>query len=797
MAIVPLKMFRFCRTEDKCALASNYDDTDWETVYIPHDWAITGEFSEEHDIQVTTIEADGETQVRRHTGRTGGLPHSGTAVYRASLPLPDKLSDQRVYIDFDGVMSHSEVHVNGRLIGARPYGYIPFAFDITDALHQGEDNILAVRVDNPDSASRWYPGAGIYRNARLHIVPGVHFSLYGTRVESQVNDDGTAEIAVSARVRNLGSNDSQTTVAFTIANASGETLLSAQQVRQFAAGKEESVDNRFLLQNVRRWDVDDPHCYTLTTSLCGEDGGEYQATTRFGIRTTTFSARDGFLLNGRPRRFNGVCLHHDLGPLGAAVNRRALEHRLELLRDMGCNAIRTSHNPVSPELLELCDNMGVLVIEEAFDEWTIAKVKNGYASLFDRWAEDDLREMIRRHANHPCIVMWSIGNEIPEQRLADGYKTARFLANICRDEDPGRPVTAGLNITEQALYNGFARELDVLGFNYTPDKYGRYRHDLPDLPMYGSETASTVSSRGVYHFPVHERIAPASPDLQTSSYDLDTTGWSTTPDLEFRGQEENPSIMGEFVWTGTDYLGEPTPYGLSWPSRSSYFGIIDLCGIPKDRYYLYQGQWSDKAVLHIVPHWTWPGREGAITPVQCYTNFSAVEMFLNGRSLGLRQKSARQLLARYRLLWPDVVYEPGTLRAVGYDTDGKVAMEREIHTTGDAAALRLDPDRTLIESGGEDLSFVTVRIVDRQGTLCPHANNLIRFTVDGPAEIAGVGNGDATSVEPFLAPYRKAFGGMCMLILRSSRDGQSGEVRVSAAADGLAPYALTIEVRTG
>ncbi len=514
-----------------------------------------------------------------------------------------------------------------------------------------------------------------------------------------------------------------------------------------------------------------------------------------GFRTLTFDPDNGFLINGVAMKLNGVCLHHDLGPLGAAVNRTALKRQLDLLQAMGCNAVRTSHNPPTPELLELCDVLGLLVIDEAFDEWRTGKLDNGYHRHFDEWAEKDLRAMIRRDRNHPCVIMWSIGNEIMEQWEEQGAAVASFLSGICHDEDPTRPTTAGFNGPDDAIKNGLAAAVDIPGWNYQPHRYVRFHQMFPTKATYGSETESTVSSRGVYYFPVNEEVSPVRDTLQVNSYDMCYPPWAYSPDVEFRAQDECGFSLGEFVWTGFDYLGEPTPYFERWPSRSSYFGILDLCGIPKDRYYLYQSKWTDQPVLHLLPHWTWPGREGESTPVHCYTGFPTVELFVNGRSQGRRSKREKLMLGSYRLVWPDVRYEAGTLKAVAYDGEGRVIAETVVNTAGSPVAIELVADRKTMVADGDDMAFVTVRLVDADGNLCPTADDLVTFQLDGPATIAAVDNGNAASLESFQANQRRAFSGLCMVYLRSAGQ-QDGVVTLTATADGLASASVTLETQS-
>ena len=789
---IPLKYdWRFTRA-DVAGADPSFDDSQWQTVRVPHDWAIAGPFDKDHDLQFTMIWEDGERKPREHTARTGGLPHVGIGWYRKRFALDSSLEGKRVWAEFDGVMSHSTVFVNGQEAGSWPYGYASFRLDVTHLVRFGEENLLAVRVDNKPCASRWYPGAGLYRHVRLTVVNPIHVAHWGTCVTVPRIDRDAATVNVRTEVENQTAESVDVELATTIYDPQGRVVAEATCAQAMA--EEGCVEQTFELSDVARWDIDSPQLYRAVSGVVvdGEEVDEYE--TRFGIREVRFDANEGFFLNGRSLKMNGVCQHHDLGPLGAAVSRRGIERQLQMLKLMGCNAIRTSHNPPAPELLDLCDEMGFLVLDEAFDEWTVAKVDNGYHVLFDEWAERDLAAMIRRDRNHPCIIMWSIGNEIGEQGKEDGAKVAQFLTDICHREDPTRPVTAGFNNPDGAIQNALADVVDIPGWNYKPFKYLPYHDEHPDWIMYGSETESCVSSRGEYYFPVEEEREVLRDTLHITSYDMAAPNWGYQPDYEFQAQDACPFIMGEFVWTGWDYLGEPTPYKEEWPSRSSYFGIIDLCGIPKDRFYLYQSKWADTPVLHLLPHWNWEGREGEITPVYCYTSYDSAELFLNGRSLGVRTKNPNGLFDRYRLIWDDVKYEPGELKVVALDGDGKPVAEQVVKTAGPPARIELAPDRDEIAADGDDLCFVTVRIVDGDGNLCPDADNVVRFAVDGPAEIAAVGNGDPTSTDPFQADWRRAFHGMCVLILRS-RPGVQGQVRAQARCDGLPSQTVCVTAR--
>jgi len=771
---------------------ADFDDSEWETVRVPHDWAIRGPFNRENDIHITTIVQDGQKTKSEHTGRTGGLPHVGRGWYRLQFNLPENIASRRTMIEFDGVMSHSKVYCNGKYAGSWPYGYSSFAFDLTDFVMPGR-NILAVSVDNKPLASRWYPGAGIYRNVRLVIMSPLHVTHWGTYVTTPSVKKNRAEVDIRTTLENHTGKKLKVQLETRVIGPDGKHVKSI-------TGTKDILTNGVFRQHVSvnspvLWSVNSPGLYRLQ-SLVKSAGRTVDChETTFGIRLLKFDAEKGFFLNGEHVYLKGVCMHHDLGPLGIAVNREALRRQLSILQDMGCNAIRTSHNPPAPELLELADRMGFLVIDEAFDEWRLAKCKNGYNILFDEWAEKDLRAMIRRDRNHPSVIMWSIGNEIPEQGDArNGAKTAAFLHNICREEDPTRPTTSGFNSTEQAIRNRLAATVDIPGWNYASPFYAKHHSTLPGKPMYGSETASSISTRGEYYFPVGEERNPKRDTLQVNSYDLSYASWGLPPDVEFRGVEENPFIMGEFVWSGFDYLGEPTPYCEEWPSRSSYFGIVDLCGIPKDRFYLYQSSWAEKGTLHLLPHWTWPGREGEITPVHCYSSWDTVELFVNGVSQGVRSKNYKNIMERYRLVWNGVTYKPGEIRAVAYDGEGRAVKETIIYTAGEPAEIRLTPDREEMLSDGDDMAFICAAIVDGKNNLCPRAGNLIRFKIRGPAEIAGIDNGNPASTEPFFADYRRAFNGKCMLYLRSLK-ARAGSVTINAESEGLTGNKVTLIVK--
>lgn len=790
--IIPLKSeWRFQLSDIPKAAYPDFSDATWQNVRIPHDWAIAGPFDRENDVQYTKIVENGETKPYAHTGRTGALPHVGIGWYRRSIHVPAEWRHKRIYVEFDGVMSRSTVYCNGVEVGGRPYGYSSFSLELTNQINFGADNLLAVRVANPAGASRWYPGAGIYRQVRLVVVEPVHVCYMGTWVTAQVTA-GKATLQMQTEIANQMSTQQDVTVDTKVYSPSGACVASVES--RVSVDKLVTCRQQLTIDNPELWDIERPQLYKAVSqlSVLGEVVDGYE--TYFGIRTVRFDANQGFFLNDRPLKLQGVCMHHDLGALGTAVNRRALRRQLEIMQEMGCNAIRTSHNPPAPELLELCDSMGFLVIDEAFDEWRIGKTPNGYHTLFDEWAEKDLRDMIRRDRNHPCVIMWSIGNEVGEQRTADGAAVGRFLTDICHDQDPTRPVTIGFSVPDHPITNGLAAVVDIPGWNYKPHLYLRYHQEHPQWLLYGSETASCVSSRGEYYFPAEQECPGKRATLHVTSYDMAAPRWASPPDYEFAAQDACPFILGEFVWTGFDYLGEPTPYEHEWPSRSSYFGIVDLCGFPKDRYYLYRSRWSKRPTLHLLPHWNWAGKEGEAIPVYCYTSYPAAELFLNGRSLGMRRKSGDTVFSRYRLMWDNVVYEPGVLRVVAYDAYGMLADSAEVVTSGPPARIELSADRTGITADGEDLAFVTVRIVDDIGRLCPWADHLVQFSLVGSGgRIVAVDNGDQTSLEPFQASSRRAFHGMCMAVVAADA-GDAGSITLKAEAEGVAAATVSINV---
>ena len=772
----------------------------WEDVTIPHDWAIYGPFSRDNDLQTVAIVQNGEETASVKTGRTGGLPYVGVGWYRRTLNVTPGM---KATLLFDGAMSEARVYVNGQEVIFWPYGYNSFYCDITPFLNpDGQDNELRVRLENRPQSSRWYPGAGLYRNVRLIETRKVHIPVWGTYITTDLNPS-KRQASVNIRTEIAGITTEDIVALITdIRDASGSVVTSIESLtgasQALAQGGTAVLDQKVTVEQPSLWSPENPTLYTAfsrvyTQNAAGERELADTYTTTFGIRSIEVRPETGFYLNGVNRKFQGVCLHHDLGPLGAAVNTSALRHQLTMLKDMGCDAIRTTHNMPAPELIQLCDEMGFMVMIENFDEWDVAKCLNGYHRYFDEWAERDMVNMLRHYRNNPSVVMWSIGNEVPTQWTPGGYEVATFLQDICHREDPTRPVTCGMDQIDAILHNGFGAVLDVPGFNYRAHRYLEGYETLPQKVLLGSETSSTVSSRGVYKFPVEKKYDALYDDHQSSSYDLEYCSWSNVPDDDLALAEDYPWTMGQFVWTGFDYLGEPSPYDTdAWPNHSSMFGIIDLASIPKDRYWLYRSVWNrDSATLHILPHWNWEGREGEVTPVFVYTSYPRAELFLNGRSLGIREKCDSTLQHRFRLMWNDVRYEPGELTVVAYDSEGNKAMQKSVRTAGEPYALELISARESLSADGKDLLYVTVRIVDRDGNLCPLDSRKVRFDVSGAGEFRAVANGDPTCLELFHLPEMSAFGGMLTVIVQSQE--KAGRITLKASADGLRDGVLKIK----
>jgi beta-galactosidase len=769
----------------------DFDDSAWQKINLPHDWAIEGPFT------------------HYGGGGMGRLPTTGVGWYRKKLEIPASDSGKRIFLDVDGAMSYAAVWLNGQLVGGWPYGYASWRVDLTPYVKFGGANELAIRLDNPPNSSRWYPGAGIYRNVWLVETSPVHVAHWGTYITTPTVSSSSAIVNLKVTVDNDSKRDVNVTVSTQIfpldANDHkvGAAMADIAPVNlKIPAESCALAEGIGTVANPKLWGPPPQQkpnrCVAVTTiSQNGKVVDEYE--TPFGIRTIKFDPDEGFFINGEHVQLNGVCDHHDLGALGAAVNYRALRRQLEMLQEMGCNAIRTSHNPPAPELLELADKMGFLVMDEMFDCWQREKTPNDYHLLFDDWHEQDMRAQMRRDRNSPSVIMWSIGNEVGEQFTGtNGAALAKQLCDIVHEEDPTRPTTSAMNWAHPN--DPLPAVLDIIGLNYqgagirgAPGKYPAFHEKFPDKFIFGSETASALSSRGEYIFPVTTNnsaaVGPRSGEdtrkHQVSAYELYAAAFGSSADKVFASQEKNPYVGGEFVWTGWDYLGEPTPFD---SSRSSYSGIIDLAGFKKDRFYLYQAHWRpDFPMAHILPHWTWPERVGKVTPVHVFTSGDEAELFLNGKSLGRKKKGPYE----YRLRWDDVIYQPGTLKVVAYK-NGKVWATDEFKTAGKPAKLKLKPDRSKIFAGGKDLSFVTVTITDKHGVTAPCADNRIHFEIKGPGEIVATDNGDPTSFESFQSQDRKAFNGLCLVIIRG-KPGQPGKIGLTAKADGLKIGTTSIE----
>lgn len=676
---------------------------------------------------------------------------------------------------FEGAMSEPKVFVNGKKAGEWNYGYNYFYLDITDYIAANGKNSLAVQLSNLGSSSRWYPGAGLYRKVKLIVKNKESIDQWGTSITTPMITADMAKVNIKTKVS--GANLKIKTI---IKDANGNEVATNETSTLFGTEFEQNI----AVKNPQLWSPETPYLYTATSQIYMGNVLKDETTTRFGIRSIKYEANKGFSLNGEVRKFKGVCLHHDLGPIGTAINKAALRRQLRILKDMGCNAIRSSHNMPSLEQLELCDEMGFMFLAESFDEWAKPKVKNGYHRFFQTDAEKDIVNLVQATRNHPCIVMWSSGNEVPDQHGAEGVKRAKWLQEIFHREDPSRPVTVGMDQVKATMESGFGALLDIPGLNYRVHLYEEAFKKFPQGFILGSETASTVSSRGVYKFPAEKAVSRQYPDLQSSSYDLEYCSWSNLPDDDFVLQDDKPWVIGEFVWTGFDYLGEPTPYDEKWPSRSSYFGINDLAGLPKDRFYLYRSRWNTKAnTLHILPHWNWEGREGEKTPVFVYTSYDSAELFVNGKSMGIQKKNNATPQNRYRLMWMDVKYEPGTVKVVAFDKDGKAVAEEEIHTAGQPYQIKLEADRTNLEANSEDLSFITVSVVDKEGNPCPTATQQLHFKVSGKGTYRAACNGDATSLEQFHLPAMKLFSGKLVALVQST--SEAGKIEFTVTGKGL------------
>ncbi|MBQ0116134.1 MAG: DUF4982 domain-containing protein [Bacteroidales bacterium] len=755
------------------------DMKSWQTVTVPHDWAIAGPFDVKHDRQKEV----GNNSEKIRTGRTGSLPWIGEGTYRRTFTVDRQCGHAELI--FDGAMADAHVYVNGKLAGHWPYGYNAFRIDVTPYLNtDGSENALEVRLNNKPLSSRWYPGAGIYRPVKLHMTrEAASLDTWGAYITTEKVKDGEAIISVRHKMVE-GKKGTAYSLAIKVLDNKGNIVATGSSTADGVGDFHDVV----TVTSPNLWSPETPNLYKAVFTLSDGNTDIDRQEVKFGIRTISFTKENGFMLNGKRREFKGVCMHHDLGPLGTAVNKTALIRQIKKLKEMGANAIRTSHNMPSTMQMELCDSLGMMVMAESFDAWKDVKVKNGYNLLWDEWWSKDVTNLVLNHRNHPCIVMWSASNEISEQWHSQGATMMKNIAQLFHRLDPTRPVTGGMNSPEAALESGFAYYNDVPGLNYNLGSYDTTYTYLPHGFLLGSETASTVSSRGEYMFPDNEGPHIYHEGSQCSGYDTEYCWWSNLPDDDWKMQEDRDWTIGEFVWTGYDYLGEPTPYDEIgyWPSRSSYFGIIDLAGLPKDRYYLYRSHWNtDEHTLHVLPHWTWPGREGKVTPVYCYTDYPSAELFVNGKSQGRITKNDSTRLDRFRLRWREVKYEPGEIRVVAYDKDGNKAGEKVVKTAGRPARLLLEPERTVIDADGNDLAYVTVSLVDKNGTLCPDAADQLEFTVKGCGQFKAVCNGDATSLESFVSPTMKLFHGQLVVVLQSSTKACTMTLNVKDKKNGI------------
>ena len=760
------------------------DSINYSPVTVPHDWAINGPFDKKWDLQNVAIVQNGETEKTEKSGRSGALPWIGRGFYKTTVDL--KKLPKTAVLEFDGAMSDPHVYINGKLAGHWAYGYNAFRVDAAPYLKKGK-NEISVSLDNREESSRWYPGGGLYRPVQLVTnADAATINQWGCYFRTESIADGKAEISICTNINNV---DKTLSVECQLVDATGKVVAQYKYGDFDAQG---NVLKKLTIDNAQLWSPESPYLYKLVTRLYRNNKLVDQVQQKVGIRTVRVAQYDGFLLNGVTRKIKGVCLHHDLGPLGAAVNKAALIRQIRTMKEMGCDAIRTAHNMPSTWQMEICDSMGMMVMAESFDMWIYPKCKNGYALNFKEWADKDIENLVLNHRNHPSIVMWSIGNEIPEQWSEEGRRLSEHLQNLCHKFDPTRPVTQGMDRAEEALKSGFAQVMDVPGFNYRVHKYDKNIRQLPKGFLLGSETASTVSSRGVYKFPVEASSSKTYADGQCSSYDVEYCPWSNLPDDDWCMQDDRDYTIGEFVWTGYDYLGEPSPYDEYWPSRSSYFGICDLAGLPKDRYWLYRSHWrTDDATLHVLPHWTFPERVGETTPVYCYTSWPSAELFVNGKSQGRIVKNPGTRLDRYRLRWNNVKYEPGEIKVVAYDYDGTPRGEKIVRTAGAPARIVLKADRNRISSKGEDLSFVTVSVVDKNGTPCPTATNKMKFEVSGAGKYRAACNGDATSLVAFNSTEMPLFSGELVVVVEGLKRGTA---MLSVSADGLPTAKLPIEV---
>jgi len=760
---------------------ATFNDSAWRKLNLPHDWSIEGTFSKDYP-----------------AGVNGGALPGGIGWYRKSFAMPETEKGKQVFIDFDGVYRNSEVWINGHYLGIRPYGYSSFRYELTPYLNFGSaKNVIAVKVDNSQQPnSRWYSGSGIYRNVWLVVTNKLFVDHWGTAITTPEVTDKSSKVSIVTKVRNANIEDCPFELITTIYNAEGKNVASIKNPCKVLKDSVLDVSQEILINSPSLWSIESPYLYKAISQITQKGKVVDSYETNFGIRYFNFDRDKGFTLNGKPIKIKGVCNHHDLGCLGSAINTRAIERQLEILKAMGCNGIRTSHNPPAPELLDLCDKMGFIVMDEAFDMWKIAKTKYDYHLDFDKWHKRDLEDMVIRDRNHPCIFIWSIGNEVSEQvdwteegtltkdLIGNGIPIAKELAGIVKNLDKTRPVTSGLNFPSPDNFIVKSGALDLIGFNYDQNSWPDYLKKFPGQKFIGSETTSALQSRGHYDQPsdiptisyklmkADEPTPSKDGTYSCSGYD-NLCGEQSTHEESWKLIKKYDFLSGMYIWTGFDYLGEPNPY--PWPARSAYFGIIDLAGFPKDVYYMYQSEWTSKPMLHIFPHWNW--KQGDSIDVWAYSNCQEVELFLNGKSLGTKNKKGDEL----HLMWR-VAFAPGALKAIAR-SDGKEILTQEIKTAGKPAKILLVADRQTISADGKDLSFVTVSIVDKDGVLVPNADNLVKFNIEGDGTIAGVDNGYQISHEPFKASYRKAYNGLCLAVVQAKR--KSGNITLTAVSEGL------------
>ncbi len=741
---------------------TSFADQYCRSLDLPHDWSIEGNFSPNNPA----------------TNNGGSLP-GGIGWYRKTFPVSNAKS-QKHFITFDGVYMNSKVWINGHYLGTRPNGYATFQYDLSPYLKDGE-NVIAVRADNSlQPNSRWYSGSGIYRHVWLTTTSPVHINQWGTFVTTPAISQKEAVVKAATSISNETTNAVKIKLISSILDNTGKEVGRQTQSGKIAANSELTLNTTFQVSNPLLWDTENPNLYQLVSKVVQDNQGNDIYKTTFGIRSITFTADSGFYLNGRNIKILGVCMHHDLGSLGAAFNERAAQRQLEILKEMGCNAIRTSHNQPAPEVLDLCDKMGFLVMDEAFDSWTKCKNKYDFSMYFKDWYERELSDLVKRDRNHPSIVLWSIGNEIPQESDSTVIPLAKNLSSIIKKLDSTRFVTCGLHERAHDLgNNSIVPALDIIGINYSYSTYDSNKMKYPDMRFIASETTSQFSSRGVYHGPLDKAVANWG-DMQSSAYD---NGGGRTHQNSWKMNRDRAFFAGMFVWTGFDYLGEPAPY--AYPAVSSYFGIIDLCGFPKDIYYFYQSQWTKKTVLHLLPHWNWNSKD--TVDVVAYTNCNVVKLYLNNQLIGTQKMSDNDNLS---LSWKRIPFVAGTLRAEGFK-NGKMVAKDEVQTAGDVSKIELTADRTTIDSDGKDLSFITVKMKDSNGVMVPNADNLIHFEVAGEGEIAGVGNGNPISLESNKGKERRAFNGMCLAILKSSN--KKGSIVLKASSLGLTDEMITIQ----